>query len=53
MQHYADLGGGSDWFYLNHTTGIAAWLCILALISGVVLLIIVWWKGHRSDNRLA
>ena len=53
LQHHADLGGGSNWDYLNGTFNVAIWLCLLALICGVVFLVLVWWRGHRNDDRFA
>lgn len=48
LQHHADLGGGSDWDYLNGTLSIATSLCLLALICGAVFLGLVWWKGRHD-----
>jgi hypothetical protein len=53
LQHHADFGGGSDWSYLNDTLGVAVWLCLLAIICLAVFLMLVWWKGHRNDDRFA
>lgn len=46
LQHYADLGGGSDWDYLNGAFIIATSLCLLALVCGAVFLGLVWWMGR-------
>jgi hypothetical protein len=48
LQHHADLGGVSDWGYLNETLNIATWLCLLALICGAVFPALVWWKGRHD-----
>jgi MFS family permease len=53
LHHHADLGGSSDWGYLNGTFNAATWLCLLALICGVMFLVLVWRRGHRHDDRLA
>jgi H+/Cl- antiporter ClcA len=54
VQHHADFGGGSHWSYLNDQISAALWLCLLAFICGAVFLVLVWSKGHRSqDDRFA
>jgi H+/Cl- antiporter ClcA len=53
VQHHLDFGGGSDWSYLNDQLGVAVWLCLLAFICGAAFLVLVWWKGHRNDDRFA
>ncbi|MES2195422.1 MAG: hypothetical protein V4517_13465 [Pseudomonadota bacterium] len=53
LQHHLDLGGGSDWNYLNDKLSVAVWLGLLACICLVVFLGLVWWKGHTNDDRFA
>jgi hypothetical protein len=52
LQHHLDFGDGSDWSYLNDKLGVAIWLCLLACICGVFL-VLVWWKRHTNDDRFA
>jgi disulfide bond formation protein DsbB len=52
-QHRIDFHDGSDWSYLNDQLSVAIWLCLLALVCGVVFLVVVWSKGLGNDDRFA
>jgi disulfide bond formation protein DsbB len=51
-QHHLDLGGGSNWNFLNDESNVAVWLLVLALVCGAAFLVLVWREASGNGGRL-